>query len=142
MNVPITTLGASTADSAITWFTRPCAGAPAVPPAPSGGKCWRSAPAGRSDSRREEVLEPAVRLEERPAMEPVVLAELVEHEPGVPVTSGPDQPAAAIEAGTAAASASTAAAEVAGGEDECCCRKQRGQSSSSCPPSPSACAPC
>ena len=74
-------------------------------------------------------------------MEPEVLAELVEqHEPEVPVTSGPDLPAAAVEAGTAAASAGTA--EAAGGEDECCCRKQRGQSSSSCPPSPSACAPC
>ena len=78
-------------------------------------------------------------------MEPEVLAELVEqHEPEVPVTSGPDLPAAAVEAGTAAASAGTAgeagtAAGTAGaarGEDECCCRKQRGQSSSSCPPSP------
>ena len=48
-------------------------GAPAVPPAPSGGKCWRSAPAGRSDSTREEVLEPAVRQEELPAVEPAVL---------------------------------------------------------------------
>ena len=39
-------------------------------------------------------------------MEPAVLAELVEqHEPGVPVTSGPDLPAATVEAGTAAASA-------------------------------------
>ena len=126
-------------------------GAPAVLPAPSGGKCWRSAPAGRSDSTREEVLEPAVRQEELPAMEPVVLAELVEHEPEVPVTSGPDLPAAAVEAGTAAASAGTAGeagtaaastAKAAGAEDECCCRKQRGQSSSSCPPSPSACAQC
>src|SRR6185312_6923252 len=124
-------------------------GAPAVPPAPSGGKRWRSAPAGRSESTCEEV--PAVRQEELPAS-PVVLAELVEqHEPEVPVTSGPDLPAAAVEAGTAAASAGIAGgaghavagtAEVAGGEDECCCRKQRGQSSSSCPPSPSACAQC
>ena len=69
-------------------------GAPAVPPAPSGGKSWRSAPAGRSDSTRE-VLELAVRQEELPAVEPAVLAELVEqHEPEVPVTSGPDLPAA------------------------------------------------
>ena len=113
-------------------------GAPAVLPAPSGGKCWRSAPAGRSDSTREEVLEPAVRQEELPAMEPVVLAELVEHEPEVPVTSGPDLPAATVEAGTAA----TGTAEVAVGEGGCCCRKQRGQSSSSCPPSPGACAQC
>jgi hypothetical protein len=85
-------------------------------------------------------------------VEPEVLAELVEqHEPEVPVTSGPDLPAA-VEAGTAAgASAGTAeeagtaaagTAEAAGVEDECCCRKQRGQSSSSCPPSPSACAQC
>ena len=78
-------------------------------------------------------------------MEPAVLVELVEHEPEVPVTSGPDLPAA-VEAGTAAASAGTAGeagtaaagtareagtaatgnAEVAGGEDECCSRKQRG----------------
>ena len=85
-------------------------GAPAVPPAPSGGKSWRSAPAGRSDSTCEEVLEPAVRQEELPAVEPEVLAELVEHEPEVLVTSGPDLPAAAVEAGTAAASAGTAGA--------------------------------
>ena len=124
-------------------------GAPAVPPAPSGGRCWRSAPAGRSYSTREEVLEPAVRQEELPAVEPEVLAELVEHEPEVPVTSGPDLPAA-IVAGTAAASAGTAGeaitaagtTEAAGGEDGCCCRKQREQSSSSCPPSPGACALC
>ena len=56
-------------------------GAPAVSPAPSGGKCWRSAPAGRSDSTLEEVLEPAVRQEELPAVEPAVLVELVEHVP-------------------------------------------------------------
>ena len=83
-------------------------------------------------------------------MEPEVLAELVEHEPEVPVTSGPDLPAA-VEVGTAAVSAGTAGeagtaaagtAEAAGGEDECCCRKQRGQSSSSCPLSPGTCAPC
>ena len=82
-------------------------------------------------------------------MEPAVLAELVEHEPEVPVTSGPDLPAV-VEAGTAAVSAGTAGeagtttsiAGVAGSEGECCCRKQRGQSSSSCPPSPSACAQC
>ena len=84
-------------------------------------------------------------------MEPAVLAELVEHEPEVPVTSGPDLPAAAVEAGTAVvASAGTAeeagteagTAGAAGVEGECCCRKQRGQSSSSCPPSPGACAQC
>ena len=74
-------------------------GAPAVPPMPSGGKRWRSAPAGRSESTCEEV--PAVRQEELPAVEPEVLAELVEqHEMEVPVTSGPDLPAAAVEAGT------------------------------------------
>ena len=84
-------------------------------------------------------------------MEPAVLAELVEqHEPEVPVTSGPDLPAAAVEAGTAVASVGTAGeagtaagtAGAAGVEGECCCRKQRGQSSSSCPPSPGACAQC
>ena len=58
-------------------------GAPAVPPAPSGGNCWRSAPADRSESTREEV--PAVRQEGLPAVEPEVLAELVEqHELEVP----------------------------------------------------------
>ena len=107
-------------------------GAPAVPPAPFGGKRWRSDPDGRSDSTREESLEPAIRQEELPAMEPEVLAELVEqHEPEVPVTSGPDLPAAAVEAGTAAASACTTreagtaagTAGAAGGEDGCCCRK-------------------
>ena len=127
-------------------------GAPAVPPAPSGGKSWRSAPAGRSDSRCEGVLELAVWQEELPAMEPEVLAELVErHEPEVLETSGPGPPAAAVDAGTAAATAGTAGeagtaavgtAGAAGGEDGCCCRKQREQSSSSCPPSPSACATC
>ena len=60
-------------------------GAPTVPPAPSGGKSWRSAPAGHSDSTREEV--PAVRQEELPAVEPEVLAELVEHEPEVLVVT-------------------------------------------------------
>ena len=83
-------------------------------------------------------------------MEPAVPVERVEHEPEVPVTSGPDLPTA-VEAGTATASAGTAGeagtaaagtAEAAGGEDEFCCQKQRGQSSSSCPPSPSACAQC
>ena len=81
-------------------------------------------------------------------MEPAVL---VEHEPEVPVTSGPAPPAAAVEAGTAAgASADTAeeagteagTAGAAGVEGECCCRKQQGQSSSSCPPSLGACAQC
>ena len=107
-------------------------GAPAVPPAPSGGKSWRSAPAGHNDSTREEVLELAVQQEELPAVEPEVLAELVErHEPEVPETSGPTPPAAAIEAGTAAAAAGTAgaagtaaAAEAAGSGDGCCCWKQ------------------
>ena len=108
-------------------------GAPAVPPAPSRGKCWRSAPAGRNDSTHEEVLELAVRQEELPAVEPEVLAELVEqHEPKVPVTSDPDLPAAAVEAGTATAAAGTAGEAdtaagttgAAGGEEGCCCRKQ------------------
>ena len=73
-----------------------------------------------------------------------MLAELVEqHEPEVPVTSGPDLPAAAVEAGTAAAAAGTvgeagtaaaagtagaagtaAAAKAAGTGDRYCCRKQ------------------
>ena len=56
-------------------------GAPAVPPAPFGGKSWHSAPAGRSESTREEV--PTVRQAELPAVEPEVLTELVEqYEPG------------------------------------------------------------
>ena len=59
------------------------------------------------------MLELAVWQEELPAVEPEVLAELVErHEPEVPETSGPGLPTAAIEAGTA---------EAAGGEDGCCC---------------------
>ena len=53
----------------------------------------------------------------------------------MPVTSGPNLPAAAVTAGTAAASAGTTGeagtAAAAGGEDECCCRKQREQSFSS-----------
>ena len=62
-------------------------------------------------------------------MEPAVLVE--QHEPEVPVTSGPDLPAAAVEAGTAVASTGTAGeagtaaagtAKAAVGEDECCCR--------------------
>ena len=64
-------------------------------------------------------------------MEPEVLAELVEHEPEVLVTSGPDLPAAAAEAGTTAASAGTpgeagtGTAGAAEDKDGCCCRKQR-----------------
>ena len=94
-------------------------GAPAIPPAPSGGKSWRSAPAGRSDSTCEGVLEPAVRQEELPAVEPEVMAELVE------------LPATAVEAGTAAAAAGTAGAAgtatavAAGCGDGCCCRMQQ-----------------
>ena len=67
-------------------------------------------------------------------MEPEVPAELVErHEPEMPVTSGPDLPSAAVEAGTAAVAAGTAGEAgtvavgttgAAGGEDGCCCRKQ------------------
>ena len=128
--------------------------APVVLPAPFGGKSWHSASAGRSDSRREEVPEPAVRQEELPAKEPEVLAELVKlHEPEVLVTSGPAPPAIAVEAGTAAAAAGTAGeagtaaagggtAGAAGGEEKCCCRKQWERSSSSCPPSPGAFTPC
>ena len=65
-------------------------------------------------------------------MEPTVLAELVEYEPEVPVTSGPDLPATAVEAGTAAASTGTTVVAgttavgtvvVAGSEGGCCCRK-------------------
>ena len=107
-------------------------GAAAVPPAPSGGKSWRSAPAGRSDSMCEGVLEPAVRQEELPAVEPEVLAELVErHELEVLETSAPSSPAAAVEVGTAVATAGTAGAAgtaatagTAGSQDGCCCRKQ------------------
>ena len=65
-------------------------------------------------------------------MEPAVLVE--QHEPEVPVTSGPAPPAAAVEAGTATAAAGTAEvagtaaaagiAGAAGGVDGCCCRKQ------------------
>ena len=84
-------------------------GAPAVPPAHSGGKSWHSAPVGRSDSRREEVPKPTVWQEELPAKEPEVLVELVElHEPEVLVTLGPAPPAAAVEASTAAVAAGTA----------------------------------
>ena len=122
-------------------------GAPAVPPAPSGGKSWRSAPAGRSDSRLRDPLAPAVRQDELSAVEPEVLVE--RHEPEVLETSGPGPPAAAVEAGTVAAAASTtraagiAAADVtAGSGDGCCCRKQLEGSSSSYPPSPGACTPC
>ena len=69
-------------------------------------------------------------------MEPAVPVELVEqYEPEVPVTSGPDLPAAAVEAGTAKATAGTTGAAgtaavagtagAAGGKDGCCCRKQQ-----------------
>ena len=62
------------------------------------------------------MLEPAVRQEELPAVEPEVLVELGErHEPEVLETSGPAPPAAAVEAGTAAV-ASTGTAEEAGTE--------------------------
>ena len=78
------------------------------------------------------MLEPAVRQEELPAVEPEVLAELVErHEPEVLETSSPGPPTAAVEAGTVAAAAGTAGAAgtatstvATGSGDECCCRKQ------------------
>ena len=63
-------------------------------------------------------------------MEPAVPVE--QHEPEVPVTSGPGPPAAAVEVGIATAAAGTAevagtaaagTAGSAGGEDGCCCRK-------------------
>ena len=92
---------------------------------------------------------PTIRQEELPAVEPEVLAELVEqHVAEVPVTSGPDLPATAVAAGTAAASAGEAGTTAAGtagaarGEDKCCCWKQRERSSSSCPASPGAFTSC
>jgi hypothetical protein len=143
----MTTLGASAADSAVTWFTCPELGpwvvlhAPAVLPAPSEGRRWRSAPARHSGSTLAEVLEPAAWQEEwaLPASE---LGKPEALEASVPVL-----PAAEDEEGTAAAAgiagaASAAAATDADSGDECCCPKRMETSSSSYPQSPGAYARC
>jgi hypothetical protein len=124
-------------------------GAPAVLPAPSEDRHWRSVPARHSGSTPVGVLEPATRQEEwaLPA------AELVEQRvPEALEASGPVPPAAAAEyeAGTAAGAAGTtgpasgAAAAAAGTDTEarCCYPTQQEPSSSSCPQSPGACARC
>ena len=51
-------------------------------------------------------------------MEPTVPVE--QHEPEVPVTSGPDLPAAAVEAGTAAVEGAEAECEPAEEPEQCC----------------------
>jgi hypothetical protein len=118
--------------------------APAVLPAPSEGRRWRSAPARRSGSTLEEVPEPAAQEEEWA----LPVSELVE--PEAPEASDPVPPAAAAEdeAGTTAAASTAGAASAAaavvdtGSGDGCCCPKRMEPFSSSYPQSPGAYARC
>jgi hypothetical protein len=116
--------------------------APAVLPAPSEGRRWRSALARRSGSTLEEVQRPAAQEEEwaLPAFEL--------GEPEALEASDPVPPAAEDEAETAAAAGTTGAASAAAAVvdadsgDECCFPKRMEPSSSSYPQSPGACARC
>jgi hypothetical protein len=115
--------------------------APAVLPAPSEGKRWRSALARRSGSTLEEVQRPVAQEEEwaLPAAELVEPEALEASDPVLPVAEDEEETAAAV--GTAGA-ASAAAAMDADIGDECCCLKRMEPSSSSYPQSPGAYARC
>jgi hypothetical protein len=112
--------------------------APAVLSAPSVGKRWRSAPARRSGSTLEGVLEPAARQEEwaLPASELVEPEALEASDPVLPAAEDGEDTAAA--AGTARAASAAATAVVADIGDECCCPTKMEPSSSSYPQSPGA----
>jgi hypothetical protein len=114
---------------------------PAVLPAPSEGRRWRSAPARRGGSTLEEVQWPAAQVEEwaLPASELVEPEALEASDPVPPAAEDEEETAAA--AGTAGA-ASTAAAADADSRNECCCPKRMEPSSSSYPQSPGAYARC
>jgi hypothetical protein len=116
--------------------------APAVLPAPSEGKHWRSALARRSGSTLEEVQRPAAQEEEwaLPAAELVEPEALEASDPVLPAAEDEEETAAA--AGTAGAASAAAAAVDANIGDECCCPTKTEPSSSSCPQSPGAYARC
>jgi hypothetical protein len=114
--------------------------APAVLPAPSEDRRWRSAPARRSGSTLAEVQRPAAQEEwALPASELV--------EPEALEASDPILPAAEDEEETVAAAGITGAASTAAAVDadiggECCCPTRMEPSSSSYPQSPDAYARC
>jgi hypothetical protein len=91
--------------------------APAVLPAPSGGRRWRSAPARRSGSTLAEIQRPAAQKEEwaLPASE-LVEPEALEASDPVPPAAAEDEAGTAAAAGTAGvASAAVAAADADSG---------------------------
>jgi hypothetical protein len=115
--------------------------APAVLPAPSEGRRWRSALARRNGSTLVEVLRPAAQEEEwaLPAAELVEPEALEASDPILPAAEDEEEAAAAT--GTAGAASAAAAADANSG-DECCCPKRMEPSSSSYPQSPGAYARC
>jgi hypothetical protein len=118
--------------------------APAVLPAPSEGRHWRSALACRSGSTLEEVQRPAAQEEEwaLPASELVEPEALEASDPIPPAAAAEDEAETAAAAGTTGAASAAAAAVDADSGDECCCPKRMEPSSSSYPQSPGACARC
>jgi hypothetical protein len=114
--------------------------APAVLPAPSEDRHWRSALARRSGSTLKEVPEPAAQEEEwaLPASELVGPEALEASDPVPPAVAAEDEAETAVAAGTVGA----ASAADAGSGDECCCLKRMEPSSSSYPQSPDAYARC
>jgi hypothetical protein len=116
--------------------------APAVLPAPSEDRRWRSAPARRSGSTLAEVLEPAARQEEwvLPASELVEPEALEASDPVLPAAEDGKDIAAA--AGTTGAASAVAAAVDADIGDECCCPTRMEPSSSFYPQFPGAYARC
>jgi hypothetical protein len=118
--------------------------APAVLPAPSGDRRWRSAPARRSGSTLAEIQQPAARQEEwaLPASELVEPEALEASNPILPAAAAEDEEETAAAAGTAEAASAAAAAVDADSGGECCCPKRMEPSSSSYPQSPGTYAQC
>jgi hypothetical protein len=109
--------------------------APAVLPAPSGDRRWRSAPAHRNGSTLAEVQRLAAQEEEwaLPASELVEPEALEASDPARPTAEDEEETAAA--AGTAGAASAAAVVDADIG-DECCCPTKMEPSSSSYPQSP------
>jgi hypothetical protein len=117
--------------------------APAVLPAPSGGRRWRSALARHSGSTLEKVQRPAAQEEwALPASELVEPEALEASGPVPPAVAAKDEVKTAAAAGTAGAASAAAAAVDADSGDECCFLKRMEPSSSSYPQSPGAYARC
>jgi hypothetical protein len=117
--------------------------APAVLPAPSEDRRWRSAPARRSGSTLAEMQQPAAQEEwALPASELVEPEALEASDPAPPAAAAEDEVETAAATGTAGAASAAAAAVDADSGDECCCQKRMEPSSSSYPQSPGAYAWC